>query len=105
MRFYKYTVLYSPEKDGKETYYNVTIPAYPEICTFGDSFEEARFMAQDALELSIQSNFDENIAPRSDKKPRKISRQTVTEEIVVGVLHQVSATPFDYVKNALFKTA
>lgn len=105
MRFYKYTVIYKPEKEQGKAYYNVQVPAYPEICTFGDSLEEARFMAQDALELSVRSDLDANILPRQDKKPKTVTRPNKKEELVIAVSHQVSATPYDYVKDALFATA
>ena len=31
--------------------YNVQVPAIPEICTYGETLEEARQMAQDAISL------------------------------------------------------
>ena len=105
MRFYKYTVIYKPEKERGRAYYNVEVPAYPEICTFGDSLEEARFMAQDALELSVRSDLDENILPRQNKKAKRVIKPNKSEELVIAVSHQVSATPYDYVKDALFETA
>lgn len=105
MRFYKYTVIYKPEKETGKTYYNVEVPAYPEICTFGDSLAEARFMAEDALELTVRSDLDENILPRQDKKPKAVDRRDKVEQVVISISHQVAATPYDYVKDALFETA
>src|SRR5712692_7080721 len=44
---YNYTVYFEPlEKGG----YQVIVPAFPEICTFGDTLEEARAMAKDAIQ-------------------------------------------------------
>ncbi len=46
MSEYRYTVLFEPLPEGG---YNVIVPAFPEICTFGDTLEEARAMALDAI--------------------------------------------------------
>ena len=105
MRFYKYTAIYTPEKEDKNVYYDVSIPAYPEIHTFGDSIEEARFMAQDALELTILSMLDDDIHPRADKKSQRVAKNAKVEDIVVAIDHKVSATPFENVKNSIFQTA
>jgi len=105
MRFYKYTVVYNPEKEDKESYYDVSVPAYPEIHTFGDSLEEARFMAQDALELVVSSDLDENISPRSNEKPKRLPKNATIEEIVIAISHQVSATPYNNVKSSIIETA
>jgi len=43
---YQYTVIFEPAEEGG---YNVVVPAIPEICTFGESLEEAREMAIDAI--------------------------------------------------------
>ena len=52
MREYSYTVIYEPVPEGG---YNVIVPAFPEICTCGDTIEEARAMAQDAISCVIES--------------------------------------------------
>ena len=52
MAEYKYTVLYEPVPEGG---YNVIVPAFPEICTCGDTLDEARAMAQDAIKCVIES--------------------------------------------------
>lgn len=49
---YRYTVLYEPVSEGG---YNVIVPAFPEICTCGDTLDEARSMAQDAIKCVIES--------------------------------------------------
>lgn len=73
MRFFKYTVVFTPESDEPNVY-NVSVPAFPEICTFGTSYEEAKFMAQDALELVILSRLEDGEEIPSDKKPKKIQK-------------------------------
>lgn len=104
MRFFKYTVVFEPEKEKGEIYYNVSFPALPEICTFGESLPEARFMAQDALELTILSRLEEGENIPRDKKPAKLTKGAKIEEVVVTVSHRVEASPADYVKNAFFKS-
>ena len=52
MTIYKYTVLFEPIEEGG---YNVVIPAIPEICTFGETLEEAREMAKDAIHCFLES--------------------------------------------------
>ncbi|MFQ5822827.1 MAG: type II toxin-antitoxin system HicB family antitoxin [bacterium] len=53
MREYKYTVFFEPAEEGG---YIVRVPAIPEICTEGDTLEEARVMAEDAIRCVIESN-------------------------------------------------
>lgn len=103
MRFFKYTAVLTPEK-GKSKTYNVTFPALPEICTFGSSFEEAKFMAQDALELVILSRLENGEEIPPDKKPEIFPVKAKTEEIFVTITHQVTATPAEYVKTAIFQS-
>ncbi len=56
MADYNYTVYFEPlEKGG----YQVIVPAIPEICTFGDTLEEARAMAKDAIRCVIESALKE----------------------------------------------
>ena len=104
MQFFKYTITITPDEETPDGY-NVSVPAFPEIATCGYSYEEARFMAQDALELVILSHLEEgqNIPP--DKKPTKVSKKSRVEEIVVTISHQVTASPADYVKNAIFQSS
>ena len=52
MKIYSYTVLYEPLDEGG---YNVIVPAIPEICTFGETLEEAREMAKDAIRCYLES--------------------------------------------------
>ena len=92
-----------PEKDNSG--YNVVVPALPEITTCGDSIEEARFMAQDALELVVLSRLEEGEVIPADKKPRKVSKNARVEEIVVTISHEVKASPMNHVKDAFFQVA
>ena len=49
---YGYTVVFEPLPKGG---FNVFVPALPEICTYGDTMEEARAMAQDAILCYLES--------------------------------------------------
>jgi len=55
MKEYNYTVFYEPAEDGG---YIVHVPAIPEICTEGETLDEARLMAEDAIRLVIESNLE-----------------------------------------------
>lgn len=100
MQFYKFTILMTPEQ-GEEGDYNVTVPALPEIATFGESLEEAGFMAQDVLELVVLSKLEDGETIPQDKKPKHVPKNAITDEILVTVSHDVKASPASYVKNAL----
>ncbi len=52
MSGYKYTVFFEPLEEGG---YNVVVPAFPEVCTFGSTLEEARQMAVDAIKCTIEA--------------------------------------------------
>jgi predicted RNase H-like HicB family nuclease len=49
-QIYQYTAVFEPNEDGGFT---VTIPALPGLVTEGRNFEEARQMAEDAIECYI----------------------------------------------------
>ncbi|MFZ0890760.1 MAG: type II toxin-antitoxin system HicB family antitoxin [Candidatus Binataceae bacterium] len=51
MANYRYTVYFQPLPEGG---YQAVFPAIPEIVTFGNSLEEARAMAQDALRCHLE---------------------------------------------------
>jgi predicted RNase H-like HicB family nuclease len=55
-RTYQYNVIFEPLEEGG---YNVVFPAIPEICTFGESLEEAKKMADDALRCYLESTLKE----------------------------------------------
>ena len=49
---YTYTVVFEPEEEGG---YTVTCPALPGLVTYGDTPEEARAMAADAIACYLES--------------------------------------------------
>ena len=51
-REYAFTVLFEPAEEGG---YSVTVPALPGLVTEGDTLEEARTMAQDAIRSYLES--------------------------------------------------
>ena len=94
----------TPDIEDPEVY-NVSVPAFPEIATFGDSLEESRFMAQDALELVILSRLEEGEVLPKDKKPAKTSSKAIAEEIIITISHRVEATPASHVKHTFAQSA
>ena len=66
MKVYNYTVIFEPLKEGG---YNVVIPAIPEICTCGETLEEAREMAEDAIRCYLESALKQGEPIPEDKGP------------------------------------
>jgi antitoxin HicB len=66
MKVYNYTVLFEPVEEGG---YDVMVPAIPEICTFGNTTEEAREMAEDAVRCYLESALADNEKIPQDKAP------------------------------------
>jgi antitoxin HicB len=73
---YGYTTLFELLPEGG---YNVLVPAIPEICTSGETLEEAREMARDAIGCYLES------AIRTGEEiPEDISELT-TERVAVTI--------------------
>ena len=66
MKVYNYTVIFEPMENGG---YDVIIPAIPEICTFGETLEEAREMAEDAIHCYLESALESNEPIPRDREP------------------------------------
>ena len=49
---YGYTTLFEPMPEGG---FSVVVPAIPEICTYGETIEQAREMARDAIRCYLES--------------------------------------------------
>jgi antitoxin HicB len=70
MKEYQYTILFEAAPEGG---YNVVVPAIPEICTFGETIEEARQMATDAIRCFLESaretgeTIPEDVVPASER--------------------------------------
>ena len=63
---YRYTVLFEPAEEGG---YVVTCPALPGLVTEGDTMEEARRMAEDALRGYLESLLEDGLSIPADKSP------------------------------------
>ena len=61
---YNYTVLYEPAEEGG---YVVTCPALPGLVTEGDTLEEARAMAKDAIRTYLESLVKDGLPIPGDK--------------------------------------
>jgi len=73
MAEYSYTVLFEPAEEGGFT---ATCPALPGLVTEGDTLEEARSMAHDAIRAYLESL-------RKDRQPIPLDRPPLKEEIQV----------------------
>ena len=72
---YKYTVMYEPLPEGGV---QVHVPALPEIVTYGQTLQEAREMAQDAIRCVLESMLKTGETIPEDIEPS-------TEQLVVSV--------------------
>ena len=75
---YRYTVLFEPAEEGGFT---VTCPALPGLVTEGDSLEEAREMAADAIRGYIESLRKDHLPIPSDKMPVKEEVRVLVPEV------------------------
>ncbi len=66
MKMYNYTVVFEPVDEGG---FNVIVPAIPEICTFGETLEEAKVMVADAIKCYIESALKAKEPIPEDKEP------------------------------------
>jgi predicted RNase H-like HicB family nuclease len=74
---YRYTVFFEPAEEGG---YVVTCPALPGLVTEGDSFEDARAMAADAIRGYLESLVKDGLpVPPDNPRPRSsLLKETVT---------------------------
>ena len=76
-REHSYTVLFEPAEEGG---YVVLCPALPGLVTQGDTLEEARAMAQDAIRAYLESLAKDELQPPPDKD---IALEPVKEKVKV----------------------
>lgn len=74
-----YTVLFEPAEEGG---YVVTCPALPGLVTEGDTLEEARAMARDAIQGYLESLRKDGLPMPEDVK---LSAEPVKEEVNVAL--------------------
>ncbi len=72
---YTFTMLFEPAEEGG---YVVTCPALPGLVTEGDTLEEARRMAEDALRGYVESLLEDGQAIPPDKTP-------ITESVEIAL--------------------
>ena len=68
-REYSFTVLYEPDEEGG---YVVTCPALPGLVTEGETLEEARQMARDAIRAYLESLKKDGMPIPTDPKRSRI---------------------------------
>lgn len=76
---YRYTVFFEPAEEGG---YIVTCPALPGMVTEGETLEEARVMAKDAIRAYLESLRKDGLQIPPDKD---IRLHPVKEELTVGL--------------------
>jgi predicted RNase H-like HicB family nuclease len=79
MSEFRYTVLFEPAEEGG---YIVTCPALPGLVTEGDTYEEARERAVEAIEAYLESLQIDGLPFPPDKK---LMLDPVKEEIRVSL--------------------
>ena len=92
---YNFTVLFEPAEEGG---YVVKCPALPGLVTEGDTLQEARAMAEDAIRAYLESLRKDGLPVPSDKKltldPVKEELRVVLESAGVGVYRPSSPARF-----------
>jgi len=76
---YSFTVLFEPAEEGG---YVVTCPALPGLITEGDTLENARAMAQDAIRAYLESLQKDGLPIPSDTPIRE---EPVKEKVTVAL--------------------
>lgn len=74
---YSYTILYEPAEEGG---YVVTCPALPGLVTEGETLDEARAMAKDAIRAYLESLRKDGLPIPPDKE---LKLEPVKEEVTV----------------------
>ena len=78
---YRFTVVYEPAEEGG---YVVTCPALPAVVTQGETLEEARAMATDAIHLVLQDLIEAGEPIPSDA-PARPAHEPIRELLTVAV--------------------
>lgn len=78
-REYRYTAFFEPAEEGG---YIVTCPALPGMVTEGETLEEARSMAKDAIRAYLESFRKDGLHIPPDKD---IRLDPLKEELTVGL--------------------
>jgi predicted RNase H-like HicB family nuclease len=76
---YSFTVLFEPAEEGG---YVVSCPALPDVVTQGETLEEARAMARDAIRAYIESLRRDGLPIPPDKE---LPLEPVKEKVSIAV--------------------
>ena len=76
---HSFTVLFEPAEEGG---YTVTVPALPGLVTEGDTLEEAREMARDAIRCYLESLQKDNEPMPSDVE---LHEEPVKEKVTIAL--------------------
>ncbi len=80
---YTYTVLLEPDEDGG---FVVTCPALPGLVTHGDTLEQAREHAAEAIELYLECLQAEGSSiPAGEERPAATRREPITVKLSYSV--------------------
>ena len=79
---YRFTVVYEPAEEGG---YVVTCPALPAVVTQGETIEEARAMAADAIHLVLQALIEAGEPIPSDAPAVRPAHEPIRELLTVAV--------------------
>ena len=80
---YRYTAFFEPAEEGG---FVVTCPALPGLVTEGNSFEDARAMAADAIRGYLESLIKDGLPlPPDNSRPRSSLRREIVTVAVEGV--------------------
>lgn len=71
-REYQYTVVYEPAEEGG---FVVTVPALPGLVTEGDTLDEARVMAKDAIRGYLESLMKDQLPIPADREAEPIKEK------------------------------
>jgi antitoxin HicB len=89
-----YTFVFNPEPEGG---YTVTCPALPGLVTYGETLDEARAMARDAMEGLIDvmiahgETVPESDAPEAVLRFHRVAEALQDEEKAGPIFEQLSA--------------
>ena len=90
-----YTFVFNPEPEGG---YTVTCPALPGLVTYGETLEEARRMARDAMDGLIEIMLEQGEAiPESDtvealSRFNRLAHTLQDEGVTEPIFEQLSAS-------------
>jgi len=80
-KLYRYTVVFEPAEEGG---FIAVVPALPGVATQGDSLEEARANARDAIKCYLESLAEDGLPIPTEPTPTNVR---VRQEVEVELEH------------------